>query len=437
MNNLQCRLFAVELWGPKTKTVRTKHDTRGARVVLLILVLLGAVLGNAAPAREGAPLSFQARVIETEAVLWWARALGDVNGDGLTDLLLQDNNGHGGTLRWYETRPGGAAWAAHVIAERALNGGPFAGGDLAAGDVDNDGHLDVVALAHPGEWKQAGAPTEIYWYENPAPEGNPAKDAWEPRSIGRVPAFVKDVRLADFNGDGRVDLVATAFEGNRFVVFRQDGPERWTKVQDFAIPNLHEGLDVGDVTGNGRLDVAANGYWIENPGGDLGGEWRLRSIDEKWHNQTGDWSRNATKVFCRDITGDGRAEVFISHSERAGYPVSWYQAEDPRTGPWVERVITDKLVAVHTLQVFDFNGDGHYDVLAGVNAGRARALGATEFPVVIFLNQGDNRRWHEFVVSAEGIYNGQVGDLTGNGVLDVFRLTSHDATRFEVLIGVR
>jgi hypothetical protein len=432
-NNRQCRFFAVELRCSKLNGVHNRH---GARVILLTLLLLGTMLVNAAPARDGTSLSFEARVIETEAVLWWARALGDVNGDGLTDMFLQDNNGHGGTLRWYETRPGGAAWTAHVIAERAPNDSPFAGGDLAAGDIDNDGHLDVIALAHPGEWKQAGAPTEIYWYKNPG-RGNPAEEAWEAQSIGGVPAFVKDIRLADFDGDGHLDLVATAFEGNRFVVFRQDGPDRWTKVQDLVIPNLHEGLDVGDVTGNGRPDVAANGYWIENPGGDLTSEWKLRSVDEKWHNQTGDWSRNATKVFCRDITGDGRVEIFISHSERTGYPVSWYQAEDPRAGPWVEHVLTDKLMAVHTLQVFDFDGDGHYDVLTGVNAGRARALGATEFPVIVFLNQGDNRRWQELVVSTEGIYNGQVGDLTGNGVLDIFRLASHDATRFEVLVGHR
>jgi hypothetical protein len=173
---------------------------------------------------------------------------------------------------------------------------------------------------------------------------------------------------------------------------------------------------------------------VENPGGDLTGQWQVRSIDEKWHSQTGDWSRNATKVFCRDIDDDGRAEVFLSHSERSGYPVSWYRTDDPGNGPWIEHVITDKLVAVHTLQVFDFDGDGHFDVLAGTNKGRAQALAATQFPVVIFLNQSDNRRWTEFVVTNDGIYNGQGCDLTGDGAVDILRLPSHDATVFEVLI---
>jgi hypothetical protein len=415
------------------RPIPTKPMTRFV-FVLPTAVLLLAALTDSRTVRAESPLTFEARTIEADAVLWWARALGDVDGDGLTDILLQDNNGHGGQLCWYETREGGRAWTRHVIAERSPDGGPFAVGALDAADINNNGHLDVLGLAHPGEWKKAAAPTEIYWYQNPMPEGDPAKDAWTPHRIGRAPAFLKDLKLADFNGDGRVDLVAITFVGSRLLVFRQDSPQRWIQVQDFAIPNLHEGLDVGDITGNGRPDVATNGYWVENPGGDLTGQWKVRSIDEKWHNQTGDWSRNATKVFCRDITGDGRAEVFVSHSERSGYPVAWYHADDPRTGPWVEHVITDKLVAVHTLQVFDFNGDGHYDVLAGVNAGRAAALGAKQFPVIVFLNQGDNTRWTEFVVTNEGIYNGQGADLNSDGKTDIFRLPSHDARLFEVLV---
>ena len=414
--------------------IRISHPNRSTRILALAAVLLAGVAAGPSHAQGRVPLTFEARTIETQAVLWWARAPGDVDGDGLLDLLLQDNNGHGGVLCWYRTHDNGTRWTRYRIAEKAPNGGPFAAGALDAADINHDGRLDVLGLAHPGEWKQAGAPTEIYWYENPVPGGDPATDAWAPHHIGSVPAFIKDLALADFNGDGKVDLVAITFVGNRFHVFRQDSPTAWTKVQDFAIPNLHEGLDAGDITGNGLPDVATNGYWVENPGADMTGAWTVRSIDEKWHNQTGDWSRNATKVFCRDITGDGRAEVFLSHSERAGYPVAWYHAEDPRQGPWTEHVITDTLVAVHTLQVFDFDGDGRCDVLTGVNKSRARALGATTFPAVVFRNRGDNLAWDEILLSNDGIYNGQVGDLQGNGRLDIFRLPTHDATVFEVLV---
>ncbi len=398
--------------------------------------LIGAILAwsGGTRASEAPALAFETRAIASDAVHWWARALGDVSGNGLLDTFVQHDNAHGGWLGWLETGEDAANWTRHIIADEAPNGSGFAGGVLTAGDINGDGHVDVIGLAHPGEWVDAGASTTIYWYENPAPDGDPATDAWEAHLIGAAPAFIKDVALADFTGDGRLDVVAITFEGARFLVYRQDDPGAWTQVQDFEITNLHEGMDTGDITGNGLPDVATNGYWVENPGGDLTGEWAVRSIDEKWHNQDGDWSRNATKIYCHDITGDGRAEVFISHSERAGYPVSWYRAEDPRNGPWEEHVIAETMPAAHTLHVADFDGNSHYDVLAGVNRGRAQALGEEEFPVVIFRNAGDNETWEPFLLTNEGIYNGQVGDMQGNGLPDVFRMESHDGETLEVLV---
>lgn len=402
--------------------------TRKAAVWMAIAAIVAA-------AESGDAVFGDSQLIATNAIHWWARALADVDGNGRLDLFVQDRNASGGELLWYQAPTDrDRLWPRHVIAARAPNGRPFAAGDLAAADIDNDSDPDVLGFAHPGEWKNADAPTTLFWYRNPRPSGDPARDPWTPQAIGDAPAFVKDVRLADFNADERVDLAAITYRRNRFLVFRQDAPDRWTKAQDFAIPNLHEGMDAGDITGNGLPDVAANGYWIENPGGDLTATWTVRTTAARWHNQTGDWSRNATKVACRDIIGDGRAEVVIAHSERVGYPLAWYHAEDPRTGSWSEHVLTDRLPAVHTLQVADFDGDGRGDVLASVNATRARALGAKEFPVVIFFGVGREGPPIERTIATDGIYNGQVGDANGDGAPDIFRLAAHDAPLAEVLL---
>jgi len=266
-------------------------------------------------------LSFTTSVIAEDANLWWARALGDVNGDGLPDLVLQDNNGHGGWLGWLEGSKKGGGWKRHIIAGEAPGGGTFASGDL----------------------------------------------------------------------------------------------------------------DVGDIEGDGDADVAANGYWLENPGGDLTGAWTVRSIDAKWYTQDGDWSKNGTKTFCCDITGDGRVEVFISHSERSGYPVSWYDCNDPKKEKWTEHMIVKDLVAAHTLQVFDFDLDGDFDVLTGVNKNRAKGLKVNSWPVRVYLNQGDGKEWKALQLTDEGIYNGQAHDVDGDGDCDIIRLPTHDGERLEVL----
>ena len=401
------------------------------RSLLLVAALLSTVEAAWAQA-DSAALRFEAVAVETEAEMWWARVPGDVNGDGLVDVFVQNNNASGGWLGWYEASDEGRTWTRHVIAERAPNDSLFAAGDLDAGDIDGDGDVDVLGIQHTGEWDDADAPAHIYWYENRLSEED---SAWAPHAIGEVPDAVKDVNLADLNADGLLDLAVMTFEENTMSVFRQDGPGDWAPVQRLTVENLHEGMDACDLDGDGDLDLAANGYWLDNPGGDLAGTWDVRSIDERWHTQTGDWSRNATKVFCRDMTGDGRPEVFMTHSERSGYPVAWYEAPTEKGGDWTMHTVADSLPAAHTLQVYDMDGDGDQDVVTGVNKNRAVNLGIEEaFPVVVYLNGGDAETWTPHLITEAGIYNGQVVDLEGDGDYDLFRLETHDGERFEVLV---
>lgn len=369
-------------------------------------------------------LSFDQKQISDSVRFIWANCPADITGDGIADLVFSDNNSYGGQLGYYTGDTSKFLWQKSIIAEEAPDGGTFASGDLTCADADFDGDIDIFAVEHDGEWESAGEPSVIYWYENPG---------WQAHRIGEVPNFVKDMAVADFNQDQKMDIALLTFENSTFTIFQQEEKDLWTIVQSFRdFMNVHEGMGEGDVNGDGFIDVVVNGHVLFNPSGDLTAEWATANVDSIWNNQTGDWSRNATKIFVKDINQDNRAEIFISHSEKAGYPLAMYRYQE--NGQWQKDVIADSIPACHTLQVADFNQDDNMDVMAGINRSRALTLNKSSFDVTIFLGNEDYSQWEPFVVTEDGIYNGQASDFDGDGDPDIFRYPTHDATAFYLLI---
>ncbi len=392
---------------------------------LLSVLLLCISCGNpkskdstASAEEAGQELTFDSRKIVNSAKLWWAHTPKDVTGDGIADLLFIHNNGSGGYLGYFKGQTGGGLWEEKVIAKQPISGGHFASGDLESNDIDGDGDFDVIAVKHPGEWSDAGATAELFWYENTGED-------WKAHTIGTVPDAVKDVSFADFDNDGNMDLAVLTFDEHTLSIFKQENKNTWYKVQFIQNEVLHEGMDVGDLNNDGFPDIVANGLIYYNPGEDITQSWLEENLDEQWNNQEGDWSRNGTKTFIRDTDKDGVAEIYVAHSERAGYPLASYKKSG---NSWQLTLIKDSIAACHTLQVYDFDLDGDYDVFAGVNRGRAVNLDKKDFPVSLFLNTGSPDEYEEMIITSEGIYNGQAIDYDGDGDMDLFRYPDHESS---------
>ena len=53
-------------------------------------------------------------------------------------------------------------------------------------------------------------------------------------------------------------------------------------------------------------------------------------------------------------------------------------------------------------------------------------------PVNIYVNSGDNVTFDKKMITSEGIYNGLVGDVDGDGDYDFMRLPGHSAKVLEL-----
>lgn len=386
-----------------------------------LLILIGFIFLCSDSQQSDIEVQFKSTLISKEANLWWARTLADVDSDGILDVVVQDNNGSGGWLGYLKGNTTGKIWETVIVAELSPKGKPFAAGDLEAADIDNDGDIDLVGVEHPGEWTDADADATLYWYEQ-------SGENWIPHLIGSIPSALKDISISDLDKDKVPEIITVTYNAETLTVFTMNPDKDFTKAWELRIDNLHEGLDTGDFDGDNDIDIATNGYWLENQGS-MNGSWTVYSIDSMWYSQNEDhWARNATKTVCSDTDRDGRAEVFISHSEKMGYPIVKYDLKD---GKWHKKIIADELPAAHSLIVEDIDQDGKFEVLSGVNRNRAINIAEEErrapyenFPVIIF-NQSENG-WKKEVINTDGVYNLLAGDLEGDGDIDLIRLTSHD-----------
>lgn len=169
-------------------------------------------------------------------------ALGDVNGDGVRDIITAPGPGGGPHVRIWSgvdlTEIGG--FFAYTPA--------FAGGVyVAAGDVDGDGHADIITGAGAG--------------------GGPHVRIWSGATFTEIggffaynPAFAGGVRVAtgDVNGDGREDIITAPGAGGGPHVRVWSGSDLSEIFGFFAYdPAFAGGVSVAaaDIDGDGRADI--------------------------------------------------------------------------------------------------------------------------------------------------------------------------------------
>ena len=391
--------------------MHSKRQTLRAGRALPPLLLLILVCLTALPALALGPFSHG--TVESSGTQ--GRALGDIDGDGYVDVVLAEGEFSPNVFAWYKF----PSWTKYPINNAEIAGLDYVP-DCTLADIDMDGDLDLVLPNSNNSGNK-----ELYWFENPRPGGDPTVTAFTKHTVWSASSeHIKDVAVADFDRDGKLDIVIRQESTVR--IFFQNASPPWT--QKSVTISGHEGMAVGDLNNDGWPDVVCNGYWLRNPHDRTSG-WASLTIDAKWYNQsTGSWQDNSCRVQVADINRDGRQEPVFSNSEKAGYPVSYYTAADPDNGPWTEHQ-AGQVDYCHSLQAGDADGDGDIDLLA------ATLPSADSDRVVVLMNEdGFGQTWSTQMVDTVSSYIAKWADMDHDRDLDIVGSRSYDAGPIDVWI---
>jgi hypothetical protein len=231
---------------------------------------------------------------------------GDLDGDGDIDLSLPSY----GPLRhyWNVGVPGSPLWAVDLGAYSGVSWCVNRGGTL--GDIDADGDLDLVTTCY---YDSDG---KLHLFVN---IGSSASPRWE-ESVGAfagVPNHLGPLEpsLADIDADGDLDLFILNEFGCMILIENTGSPSApaWSEVGCFCDLPINGAADLGDIDGDGDLDLVVMGgnspvrcwentgtsasfEFVENPG-------MLTGVDAP---------PGGSGVELLDIDADGDVDLLVS-----------------------------------------------------------------------------------------------------------------------------
>lgn len=414
-------------------SVRRAPSTVGLRTAPppVVALLAAAVLAALAPTAAGQAnpqfekLGSRLPVGASGAL---AIMMGDVDGDGDLDIVC-GRDSQSGLERLY--RNDGRGHFADVSATQMPAGvGSTFTRDLAFGDVDGDGDLDVIASCI--------GPDRLYL--------NDGSGTFTDATASQMPAawtVSTSVAAGDIDGDGDVDLVfgATGYGyGATNHVYVNDGTGTFTDGTSGRIPadqDWTSELVLGDVDGDGDLDlVVARKYphftygYIGEPNGLLLNDGTGTFVDGS--SQLPLVADATNGVALGDVDGDGDLDVLFAngfnHSQFPGQGPECRLLVNSGTGTFV--AATGGQLPLDNEETVgatfgDLDGDGDLDIL--VTMSDSRQLG-------VYLNSGAGNfvdaTAERLAASASGWVHvlAALGDVDGDGDLDVAFADSSAAT---------
>ena len=239
----------------------------------------------------------------------WTASNIDTNAKGATDVHAADMDGDGyldvvssslddDTIAWYkndgQSSPG---WTSTNIDTSRSSARAV---DVA--DMDGDGDLDIVTAS-------SGDDT-IAWYAN----GGQSTPSFTKTDISNTADGARDVRAADMDGDGDIDIVSASYTDSTIAWYENNGQATsWSSGVDIVTnASGAESVYVADLDNDGDLDIVSGSAlddtvaWYENDG----------QADPSWDAYDLSTSYDARGIHTADMDGDGDLEIIsVSHND--------------------------------------------------------------------------------------------------------------------------